>query len=349
MLDKISLFRKQFIKETENNLEKSQIEDLRIKYLGRKGVLNQLLSDLKSQPEASRRATGAKVNGLKKIIEKTLSDKLSATMSSVEATEEIDVSLPGRQRRIGSLHLVTQAIEEIARIFDRLGFVRVSYPEVEWEYFAFESLNMPKGHPARDDFETFFIDRQSDPKYGRMLLTPHTSSGQVREMWRVGEPHVKMINISKTYRPNWDASHTPMFHQFEGLSIDEGINITHLKGTIEHFAKEFFGAKRKIRLRPYHFQFTEPSFEIDITCDVCDGKGLVEGASCKICKSGWLELGGAGMVHPNVLKAGNINPGKYTGWAFGFGIERVAMMREGLKLPDIRILYAGDLRFLEQF
>jgi len=194
-----------------------------------------------------------------------------------------------------------------------------------------------------------------------MVLTPHTSSGQIREMMRLGKPPIRMINIAKTYRPNWDASHVPMFHQFEGLCIDKKINITHLKGTIDYFAKEFFGEDRETRLRPFHFQFTEPSFEVDITCDLCKGTGVIlsetkdpvtgktSKSKCRLCKQGWLELGGTGMVHPNVLNAGGIDPKEYTGWAFGFGVERVMMMKPGVGLNNMRALYDGDIRVLEQF
>ena len=195
-----------------------------------------------------------------------------------------------------------------------------------------------------------------------MVLTPHTSSGQIREMLRLRKPPIRMINIAKTYRPNWDASHVPMFHQFEGLCIDKKINITHLKGTIDYFAKEFFGEDREIRLRPFHFQFTEPSFEVDITCDLCKGTGKIgissenpkskvqrPSSKCRLCKQGWLELGGTGMVHPNVLSAGGIDPKEYTGWAFGFGIERVMMMKPGVGLNNMRALYDGDIRVLELF
>lgn len=168
------------------------------------------------------------------------------------------------------------------------------------------------------------------------------------------KPPIRMINIAKCYRLNWDTTHTPMFHQFEGLCVDKGINITHLKGTIEHFAKEFFGQSREVRLRPHHFQFTEPSFEVDVSCGVCLGKGFLrqvrdKEVKCRVCKSGWMELAGSGMVHPNVLKAGGIDPNIYTGWAFGFGPERCIMMKEGIKLSDMRIMYANDIRFLEQF
>jgi phenylalanyl-tRNA synthetase alpha chain len=202
---------------------------------------------------------------------------------------------------------------------------------------------MPTSHPARDDWETFFVDAPVNPKLGKMVLTPHTSNGQVREMERLGKPPIRMINIAKCYRRQSDISHTVMFHQFEGLVVDTDINITHLKGTIDYFVKQFFGPNRKSRLRPYHFQFTEPSFEVDVTCDICLGKG------CKLCKEGWLELGGAGMVHPNVLKAGKIDPQKYTGFAFGWGVERTFMMKSGLKIPDLRLLYSNDIRFLNQF
>ena len=245
---------------------------------------------------------------------------------------------------------MTYAIEEISNIFEKIGFIRMSYPEIEWEWFSFEALNMPKDHPARDDFETFYIQSPTNQKYGKMILTPHTSSGQPREMMRLGKPPIRMINIAKTYRPNWDASHVPMFHQFEGLCIDKRINITHLKGTIDFFAKEYFGQDRATRLRPFHFQFTEPSFEVDITCDICAGTGKVaDGTKCRLCKQGWLELGGTGMVHPTVMKAGGLDPNEFTGWAFGFGVERVMMMKPGVGLNNMRALYDGDIRVLEQF
>ena len=257
--------------------------------------------------------------------------------------ENLDITLPGIRPPQGHLHPVTSAIEEISSIFEKIGFIRVRYPEVDWDWYAFESLNMPASHPARDDWETFIVDAPEHPKLGKIVLTPHTSNGQVREMERLGHPPIRMVNIAKCYRRQSDVSHTPMFHQFEGLVIDENINITHLKGTIDYFVKQFFGPNRKSRLRPYHFQFTEPSFEVDVTCDICLGKG------CKLCKEGWLELGGAGMVHPNVLKAGKIDSEKYTGFAFGWGVERTYMMKSGLKIPDLRLLYSNDIRFLNQF
>lgn len=325
------------------------LENLHIRFLGRNGLINQALQEMKNIPPEQRKDFGQQLNSIKNEIIDLFSHRQNELLQKEESEQYVDITLPGTHYPKGSLHMVTLAIEEISSIFEKLGFIRMSYPEVEWEYFAFDALNMSPNHPARDDFETFFIDAEPHHEHGKMILTPHTSSGQNREMRRLSKPPIRMINIAKTYRPNWDASHTPMFHQFEGVCIDKNINITHLKGTINHFAKEFFGEERKTRLRPYHFQFTEPSFEVDITCGVCNGTGMVNNNKCKLCKQGWLELGGAGMVHPNVLKAGGINPEEYTGWAFGIGVERTFMMKEGLKLDDLRIMYSNNIRFLEQF
>jgi len=340
---------KNFNNEISKITNLDQLESLRIKYLGRNGEINKLLEKIKEIPEEKRKQWGRDINQLKKQIQQGLFQKESEISKKLEKSEYADVTLPGKKYPKGSLHPVSIAIEEIGKIFEKIGFIRMSYPEIEWEYFAFESLNMPEGHPARDDFETFFVDFPADKKLGKMLLTPHTSSGQNREMRRLKKPPIRMINISRCYRPNWDTTHTPMFYQFEGLCIDKNINLTNLKGTLNYFAKEFFGEKRETRLRPFHFQFTEPSFEVDVTCGVCLGTGVIGDQKCKICKSGWLELGGAGMVHPNVLKDGGINPNEYTGFAFGWGVERVFMMKEDFKLDDLRIMYSGDIRFLEQF
>lgn len=325
----------------------SELRNLKIKYLGREGRINQLIKQIKTVSQEKRKVYGQEVNELKITIFRNIEEK-TKELSEKKADIFFDPTLPGKKYPKGSLHMTTLAVEEIARIFEEIGFVRASYPEVEWEWFSFEALNMPKGHPARDDFETFFIDHPEHPKYGKMVLTPHTSSGQIREMLRT-KPPIRMINIAKCYRPNWDSTHNPMFYQFEGLCIDRGINITHLKGTIDYFTKKLFGKEREIRLRPYHFQFTEPSFETDVSCGVCNGTGNINGQKCKVCKSGWLELGGCGMVHPNVLRAGGIDPAVYSGWALGFGPERCFMMKDELKLDDIRILYGGDIRFLEKF
>ncbi len=345
MID-IKRHKEQFIKDLSEITSGDKLNELHIKYLGRNGLINDLLKKIKDVDANEKKQYGAFVNAFKKEAELKFEEKKSV-LASGKTREFFDKTLPGQTYPKGSLHVVSYAIEEISKIFEKIGFIRVSYPEVDWEYAAFEALNMPKGHPARDDFETSFIDFEPDPKLGKMVLTPHTSNGQNREMKRVGKPPIRMINISKCYRPNWDATHTPMFFQFEGLCVDKGINITHLKGTLDHFAKKYFGEGTETRLRPHHFQFTEPSFEVDVTCTVCKGKAEINGKKCKVCKSGWLELGGTGIVHPNVLKEGGIDPDKFTGWAFGFGIERVIMMKYGL--DDIRHYYGGDIRFLQQF
>ena len=319
----------------------SELEELRITYLGRSGKLTKLIKKIKKLRAEERKQAGILINETKNVILNSIASQKNKLRET--ARTWFDPTIPGKKPAHGHFHLVTQAIEEISSVFEKIGFVRVRYPEIEWDWFAFEALNMPENHPARDEMETFFIDTKPHPKYGKIVLTPHTSSGQVREMKRVKEPPIRMVNIAKCYRPQSDASHTPMFHQFEGLAIDKGISIVNLKGTIDYFARNFFGPQRKTRLRPYNFRFTEPSFEVDITCDICQGRG------CKVCKEGWLELGGAGMVHPLVLKNGGIDSKRYTGFAFGVGVERVLMMKTGLKIPDLRLLYSSDLRFLRQF
>jgi len=346
-MNEIDLQQSESRKLIDNVSSLKELEDLKIKYLGRNGVINNLLKKIITISNKDKKTFGQKINKLKLAINQLIDAKQKLLTAKENTSELVDVTLPGKNYPKGSLHVITYAIEEITRIFEKIGFINMSYPEVEWDFFAFEALNMPADHPARDDFETSFIDAPLDKKMGKMVLTPHTSSGEVREMWRLGKPPIRMINISKCYRPNWDATHTPMFYQFEGLCVDKGINITNLKGTLDYFAKEYFGENRTVRLRPFHFQFTEPSFEVDISCEICGGKGEINGNKCKVCKSGWLELGGTGMTHPNVLRAGKIDPDVYTGWAFGFGIERVIMMK--YKLEDIRNYYTGDVRFLEQF
>lgn len=317
-----------------------ELEELRIAYLGRSGKLSRLIKKIVDLPLEKRKETGFLINEVKNTISKILAEQKNSLQNSIR--EWFDPTIPGLKPIRGHLHLITYAIQEISSVFEKIGFVRVRYPEVEWDWFAFESLNMAQDHPARDEWETFFVDTPTHPKYGQMVLTPHTSSGQVREMMRVKIPPIRMINIAKCYRRQSDVSHIPMFHQFEGLVVDKNISIVHLKGTLDYFARNFFGPRRKTRLRPSHFQFTEPSFEVDISCGVCEGIG------CKLCKAGWLELGGAGMVHPVVLKNGGIDPKKYTGFAFGWGVERTFMMKSGLDIPDIRLLYSSDLRFLTQ-
>lgn len=333
----------------------ADLEAARVEYLGRKGRLAEAMKDLASLSDEEKRAVGKSANEVKR----TLEGGFAAAEARVMAAEQVerderewlDVTLPGKVPNIGHLHLTTQAIEEISGIFSHLGFVRARHPEVDWDYYAFESLNMPKDHPARDEWETFFMadgEKVMTGEKGKVVLTPHTSNGQVREMER-GKLPIRMISIGKCYRRQSTARHLVMFHQFDGLMVDKKVSITDLKGVFDHFVKQYFGADRATRLRPFHFRFTEPSFEIDISCAICEGTGKVSGAKCKLCKEGWLELGGAGMVHPNVLRAGGLDPDEYTGFAFGWGVERTMMMRFGINIDDIRVLYKNDLRFLKQF
>lgn len=342
-MDNIFETKKQVLKEIKQVETLNDLEKVRVKFLGRKGKINQLFKKLPKLEKRKRLETGETLNEAKTAIAKAIRSQQSTIRQQEAVSKEFfDITAPGIRPPEGHLHLVTQAIEEISNIFEKIGFVRTRYPEVEWDWYAFEGLNMPANHPARDFFESFYIEAPHSPKLGRMCLTPHTSSGQLREMQRA-KPPIRMTNIAKCYRPNYDTSHTPMFYQFEGLVVDKGIAIPHLKGTLDYFAQQYFGPKRATRIRPFHFQFTEPSFEVDVTCGLCNGKG------CRFCKEGWLELGGAGMVHPVVLKNGGVDPKIYTGFAFGWGVERALMMKVGLKIPDMRILYQNDLRFLQQF
>lgn len=359
MKQKLEELKQQFEAEKASIKSAVDLEMAENKYLGRKsGLLTGIMKGLKEVAKEEVVEIGILANETKNYILfelEAIKNELSGNSGA-----NFDFTVPGNKPKIGHLHLATIAIREIESILSPLGFVRVSHPDVEWDYYAFETLNMPGDHPARDDWETFFIDeapiKMNLPanslklvKEGRRLLTPHTSSIQVREMEK-GILPIRIMNISKCYRRQIDVSHVPMFHQFEGLVIDQGINITHLKGTIDYFVKKFFGEDRTIRLRPHHFQFTEPSFEVDISCGLCHGTGKLDnGEACKMCKEGWLELAGAGMVHPNVLKAGGIDPDKYSGFAFGWGVERCFSMKSGLNIDDLRLMYKNDLRFNEQF
>lgn len=341
MREEIINLRNQAINAILSSESSSQLDNVRSDFLGRNGKLTKLIGNIKNLEGSEKKEVGILINQAKETILSEIAEKRSRLKN--DARVWFDPTIPGEKIDYGHIHLVTVAIDEISSIFNRLGFVRMRYPEVEWDYFAFESLNFSKNHPARDEWETFLIDTKSSPKYGPMLLTPHTSSGQVREMWREKSPPIRMINIAKTYRRQIDVSHYPMFHQFEGLVIDRNISISNLKATLDYFVQNYFGKDRETRLRPYNFPFTEPSFEVDITCDICKGRG------CRLCKEGWLELGGAGMVHPNVLRHGKIDPNIYRGFAFGWGVERVFMMKAGLGIPDIRILYSANLDYLTQY
>lgn len=326
-----------------NKLE--ALEEARVLYLGRKGKLVSLMSELGSLPEEERRTVGTLANAVKEQMQEMFFEAASRLTSlrgaDLARTELIDVTLPGVAPKAGNLHIVSQTITEVEQIFARIGFTRFAVPEIDWDYYAFEALNMPPDHPARDNWETYFLDVPSSSK-GKMVATPHPSNDQVRLMETLTPPF-RALYIGKAYRRQSDVSHVPIHHQFEIECIDAEATFAQLKGVIEFFVREYFGADRTIRLRPHHFRFTEPSFEIDISCAVCGGDG------CRLCKQGWLELAGAGMTHPNVLRAGHLDPAVYRGFAFAFGVERVLMMREGIRLPDMRDLYKNDLRFLQQF
>lgn len=357
---------------------KEELEELKLQFLGRSGKLTLAFKELTKLPIEKRKEAGILANEIKNSIEDAISEQMhQLSVEKKKRTLNFDVTDPGIKPPLGHLHLITQAIEEITDIFARIGFKRVRYPEIEYDWYAFEGLNFPDQHPARDDWETFFIKQDKHPKLGPVVLTPHTSSGQIREMTNAVKNakkdekiEIKMLNIAKTYRRQSDVSHTAMFHQFETLVVGENISIADLKGTLDYFVKSWFGESRRSRIRPYHFQFTEPSFETDVSCGVCDGTGYVipdsirnlssgdpESSSgrhakkeaCRLCKEGWLELGGAGMVHPNVLRNCGLDPEKYTGFASGWGVERVLMMKEGMELDDLRLLYSNKLEFLEQF
>lgn len=333
----------------------SDLETAEIRFLGRKGELAELMRQMATAPAEERPAIGKSANETKLAMERDLHAKRETLRVGEEArrlAEELeDVTEPGARPPEGHLHPMTHAIQEISAIFERAGFARKRFPEVEWDWYTFEALNMPKDHPARDEQETFTVDAPVHRKYGRMILSTQATSGTAR-LLETERPPIRAFNIAKTYRRESNATHTPMFHQIDVACVDKGISIAHLRGVLDYFAKAFFGPDRRTRLRPHHFRFTEPSFEIDISCGMCGGTGWIDAASssrCRICKRGWLELGGSGMLHPQVLKTAGIDPRVYSGLAFGWGIERVFMMKEGLQLDDMRMLYQNDLRFLQQF
>ncbi len=350
-MDKADQIKKQLRQETLSQQELEQ------KYLGKNGEFNQLSQKITDLKPEERRKAGLILNHLKEDVENYIRQLAGSGAEPLSHRDLIDITLPGQKPNVGHMHPISQAIEEISGIFENIGFVRARYPEVDWDRYAFESLNMPQDHPARDEWETFFIDQEPHPEKGQLVLTPHTSNGQVREMERVlaeqGGPPIRMINIARCYRRQQDVTHTQMFHQFEGLVIDKGINLQHLKGTIDYFARMFFGPNAKSRIRPFHFKFTEPSLEVDFSCQICGGSGYLETeegkVECRFCKSGWHEAGGAGMVHPNVLEAGGIDPEEYTGFAFGWGVERTYTLQQGLNIDDVRLLYSAKLDFLKQF
>ncbi|MEM9558394.1 MAG: phenylalanine--tRNA ligase subunit alpha [Acidobacteriota bacterium] len=316
---------------------------LRVDWVGRKqGRLRDLMQRMKDLDGADRPAYGQAVNRLKKSVEARL-EALDATLTAAEkaatdAAAAIDVTLPGRRPRLGSLHPVTRTARDIEQIFTELGYSVAEGPEIEDDFHNFEALNFPHDHPARDTQDTFFVDL---PGRSDLVLRTHTSPVQIRTMLARAEPPIRVICPGRVYRNDNDLRHSPMFHQVEGLAIDEGLSLGDLKGTLDAFLKRLFGAETEIRLRPSFFPFTEPSAEVDITCAACRGSG------CQTCShTGWMEILGCGMVDPRVLRACDIDPDRYSGYAFGLGIDRVAMNRYGI--PNIRTLFDNDERLLRQ-
>jgi phenylalanyl-tRNA synthetase alpha chain len=323
------------LKELESVEKSADIETLRQRYLGRKGHLTLLLKRLAELPKQERPAIGRLANQVKEELTKkfqSVSDSLSTKEG--EEVSTLDVTLPGRRTPRGHLHPITQTTEEICSIFSTLGFKVVEGPEVELDYYNFEALNMPKDHPARDIQDTFYI---SD----NVVLRTHTSPMQIRIMEKQSPP-VSIVAPGKVYRPDSDISHTPMFHQVEGLLVDKGVSFGDLKGTLTAFVHQMFARDTKLRFRPGFFPFTEPSAEVDIQCVICKGDG------CRTCSyTGWLEILGSGMVDPEVFKIVGYDPESISGFAFGIGVERIAMLKSGL--DDIRLFFENDIRFLQQF
>lgn len=329
--------------EAEAAMEKAaslqELDAVRVKYLGKKGELTAVLKTMGKLSPEERPKVGQMANEVREVITAGI-DKRNELLKAAQQemklkAETIDVTLPGTKVEVGHKHPLSIVLDEVKEIFLGMGFEVVGGPEVEWDYYNFEALNIPKDHPARDTQDTFYITEN-------MLLRTQTSGVQIRTMENK-KPPIRMIAPGRVFRSDAvDATHSPLFHQIEGMAIDEGITMGDLKGTLETFAKKLYGEQTKIRLRPHHFPFTEPSCEIDVSCFKCGGCG------CSMCKGeGWIEILGGGMVHPKVLRTGGIDPEKYSGFAFGVGLERIAMFRFGP--DDMRLLYENDVRFLDQF
>lgn len=319
--------------------DKDALEGLKIKYLGRKGSLTEIFKNMATLPPESRREMGQLMNSVKSKVTLALDEAIRSSSGRKTSGEKLDITLPGIRQEPGTLHPITKTIRQISSIFISLGFSVIEGPEIETERYNFEALNIPLEHPARDAFDTFYLKSES----GKYLLRSHTSPVQARFMEK-HEPPFSIIVPGKVFRPDaTDASHSFMFHQIEGLAVADDIKFSDLKGVLEVFAKQMFGEKIKMRFRPSFFPFTEPSAEVDISCVICRGQ-----EKCSVCGGkGWLEILGAGMVNPKVFKAAGYDPAKYTGFAFGMGVERIAMLKYGI--DDIRMFYENDVRFLRQF
>ncbi len=328
--------REEGLREIERAAAAEALEALRIQYLGRKGSLTQILRGLSQLDPQERRRVGQEANRAKEALEGALAQALESLKDAARraAAPALDVTLPGRRPSRGRLHPLTRTYREICDIFLHLGFEAVTGPEVELDWYNFEALNIPPDHPARDMQDTFYVNDQ-------VLLRTHTSPMQVRTMER-RRPPVRIIAPGKVYRRDSDITHSPMFHQVEGLLVDRGVTFADLKGVLTAFVHEMFSPEVGLRFRPSYFPFTEPSAEVDIECVICRGEG------CRVCKiTGWLEILGSGMVHPAVFEAVGYDPEEFTGFAFGLGVERIAMLKYGI--DDIRLFFDNDLRFLKQF
>lgn len=339
MKEQLEQIKKVALEQLSQVTEKTELENLRVKYLGKKGELTAILRGMGKLSAEERPIVGKVANEVREEIEKALEEKIEA-IKKVEkqkklSGEIIDISMPGKKQIVGKKHPITLTLEQINDIFLSMGFSIEEGPEVETDYYNFEALNIPKEHPARGEQDTFYIN-------DNIVLRTQTSGIQIRTMENQ-KPPIKMLGPGKVFRSDAvDATHSPIFYQVEGLVIGEGITFADLKGTLEMFIQKMFGDKMKVKFRPHHFPFTEPSAEMDATCFVCKGEG------CKMCKgSGWIEILGCGMVHPDVLRRGGIDPEKYSGFAFGFGLDRMVMLKYGI--DDIRLLYESDMRFLNQF
>ena len=337
--EKLEAIRKLAEEKLAETSSRSDLENLRVQILGKKGELTAILKQMGSLTPEERPLMGQKANEVRAFIEGKIAEKqaeIKAKESELKlASETIDVTLPGEKHPLGHKHPLSIVLDEVKDIFIGMGFQIATGPEVEWDYYNFEALNLPPDHPARDTQDTFYITE-------KMLLRTQTSPVQIRVMEKQ-QPPIRVIAPGRVYRSDAvDATHSPFFHQIEGLVVDEGITMGDLKGNLMQFAKRLYGEQTQIRLRPHHFPFTEPSCEMDVTCFKCGGKG------CPMCKGeGWVEILGGGMVHPKVLKNGGIDPEKYSGYAFGVGLERLTMFR--FNIDDMRLLYENDMRFLGQF
>lgn len=322
-----------------------ELDAWRIRYLGRKSTLTQILRSLSTLPLDERRVVGARANELRRALETGFSEKkkeLEQSLALLLEQKPLDITLPGQRVILGRLHPTTQTLDEICEIFSNMGFQVVEGPEVEWEYYNFEALNMPAEHPARDMFATLWVDLDTEACGRAMLLRTHTSPVQIRIMEKL-RPPIRVIAPGRVFRYEaTDATHEWMFYQVEGLAVDTNISMADLKGTLFEFARRLFGKERKCRFRCDYFPFVEPGVEVAIDCSMCQGSG------CRLCgNSGWIEILGAGMVHPEVLRRVDIDPEIYSGFAFGMGVERIPILRYGI--DDIRLFYGNDLRFLRQF